>query len=115
MAKAVLVMDMPYDCFSCELFDGDDSCYASKKFFIGDNTVFKNGKPDWCPLREMPSRTNADRIRAMTDWQLAEFIHSVSCGEVEISVCKEECGNCEKTDSWCISEIAEFLQSESKE
>lgn len=56
--------------------------------------------------------TNADKIRNMSDLELAEFIHSVSCNEAEISVCEEECENCEKTDGWCISEIGEWLQKE---
>ena len=57
--------------------------------------------------------TNADRIRAMSNYDLAEFIYNVSYGETKISTCEEECANCEYSDDYCIYQIGEWLISES--
>ena len=57
-------------------------------------------------------QTNADRIRNMSDEELAETIHSISCNATEISTCKEECLKCEQPDSYCVRSIMEWLQSE---
>ena len=59
-------------------------------------------------------QTNADRIRNMSDEELAETIHSISCNETEISTCKEECLKCEQPDSYCVRNIMEWLQSEAE-
>lgn len=56
MAKAILVMDMPYDCTMCKFWNtDDDECYAtgSEELSLGD---FEKTKPDWCPLRELPEK-----------------------------------------------------------
>lgn len=56
MAKAILVMDMPYDCTMCKFWNAeDDECYAtgSEELSLGD---FEKNKPDWCPLRELPEK-----------------------------------------------------------
>lgn len=57
MAKAVLVMDMPECCAdcACSYFERDSKelnliCGATGE---DANNV---GKPDWCPLRELPER-----------------------------------------------------------
>ncbi len=57
--------------------------------------------------------TNADRIRNMTNWELAEFIHNVSNGGTEISTCEEDCAKCVCLDDYCIYMIGEWLISES--
>ena len=59
--------------------------------------------------------TNADRIRNMSDEELAETIHSISCNATEISTCKEECLKCEQPDSYCVRKIMEWLQSEAEQ
>lgn len=59
--------------------------------------------------------TNGDKIRNMTDWELAEFIYNVSNGATEISVCNEKCKECGKSESWCISQIGEYLLKEVSE
>ena len=59
-------------------------------------------------------QTNADRIRNMSDEELAETIHSISCNATEISTCKEECLKCEQPDSYCVRKIMEWLQSEAE-
>lgn len=59
MAKAALIMDMPEccaDCY-CGYFERDTKelnlvCGATGE---DANNV---GKPDWCPLRELPEKTN---------------------------------------------------------
>ena len=51
MSKAVLVMDMPKDCYECKLQDWL-TCRIAKKC----NT--SHSRPDWCPLRELPERAN---------------------------------------------------------
>ena len=56
--------------------------------------------------------TNADRIRAMSNWELAKFIHEVSNGETQISTCKEECAKCEYSDDYCTYQIGEWLIDE---
>ena len=56
--------------------------------------------------------TNADKIRNMSNWKLAEFIFNVSTGATKISTCEEECANCEYPDGYCIYQIGEWLISE---
>ena len=73
---------------------------------------------DWkgCDFMEIVEKkeTNADRIRNMSDEELAETIHSISCNATEISTCKEECLKCEQPDSYCVRKIMEWLQSEAE-
>ena len=59
MPKAVLVMDMPESCFSCNFLycnaDANiDSCQAMEVARIIDSDTYE--KPDWCPLRELPEK-----------------------------------------------------------
>ena len=49
MSKAILVMDMPDNCFKCKLQDWAN-CRIAKKCHTGDS------RPDWCPLRELPKK-----------------------------------------------------------
>ena len=58
--------------------------------------------------------TNADRIRNMSNYELAEFIYSVSNGATKISTCEEECAKCEYLDDYCTYQIGEWLNSESE-
>ena len=51
-----------------------------------------------CPFREEP-QTNADRIRSMTDEELAELFHKICCpysigGKVDCNIENCGCGNC---------------------
>lgn len=57
--------------------------------------------------------TNADRIRAMGNWELAEFIYNVSNNLVKISTCEEDCELCESSEDYCIYQIGEWLINES--
>ena len=56
--------------------------------------------------------TNADRIRAMTNWELAEFIYNVSNNLVKISTCEEDCELCQSSESYCTYKIGEWLTNE---
>ena len=56
--------------------------------------------------------TNADKIRNMSNWELAEFIYNVGTGETKISTCCERCAVCEHSDGYCIYQIGEWLISE---
>lgn len=49
MAKAILVMDMPENCFKCRL-QNFLNCKIVKGCHVGEN------RPDWCPLRELPEK-----------------------------------------------------------
>lgn len=57
MSKAVLVMDMPEDCTMCKFWNSkDDECYATGVEELSLNS--EEAKPDWCPLRELPERSD---------------------------------------------------------
>lgn len=51
MSKAVLVMDMPENCYQCPFGNDDAECDV-----IGRPFNQKKEKPDWCPLRQMPEK-----------------------------------------------------------
>ena len=53
--------------------------------------------------------TNADRIRSMTNSELAEFIYNVSNGETKISTCEGKCAECKYSDDYCTYQIGEWL------
>lgn len=64
MPKAVLVMDMPESCKKCVFCRGLNACKL-KKYLAGDRIctiytvdkqIMEGGKPDWCPLRELPEK-----------------------------------------------------------
>lgn len=49
MAKAILVIDMPKNCFHCKLQDWAN-CRIVKGCHAGET------RPDWCPLKGVPER-----------------------------------------------------------
>ena len=55
MSKAILVTDMPKNCFDCR-FQEMGFCEAvhSVGEMIPDDDL--ESKPDWCPLREIPEK-----------------------------------------------------------
>lgn len=66
MAKAILVIDMPKSCKQCLFCRGLNACKL-KKYLVGDRIctiytvdkqIMEGGKPDWCPLRELPERSD---------------------------------------------------------
>lgn len=67
MGKSILVIDTPEKCASCQmgninLYDmskGGVYCQLNKKEDISWENA-KKGKPDWCPLRDLPEKRNED-------------------------------------------------------
>ena len=49
LSKAILVIDMPENCFKCKLQDWAN-CRIIKGCHTGDT------RPDWCPLKELPKK-----------------------------------------------------------
>lgn len=105
--------DMPKDCQHCEL-NNEARCEIAPNYNYRDWESFlvADGKRrDDCPLIEIPPNrmTNADRIRAMTDEELAEFLTSPR------SVCpKYDCETCHN-DNPCEECICEWLKKEIKD
>lgn len=71
MAKAVLIMDMPESCKKCVFCRGLNACKLNK-YLVGDRIctiytvdkqIMEGGKPDWCPLRELP-----EKMKTGTGW-----------------------------------------------
>jgi len=64
--KAILVIDMPKDCWDCHLVDEWGNCNAikmtSERYGV---SVKQNDKerPTWCPLRPLPDRENPARLK----------------------------------------------------
>lgn len=77
MSKAVLVMDMPSNCSECEfcleiaenhhvcqrVSDNNERC----KRIDYDVEVYQYEKPDWCPLRELPEKTEVSDCGELCD------------------------------------------------
>ena len=57
-------------------------------------------------------KTNADRIRSMSDEELADYIFGVSVNEKPCVLCSDDCDFCELTDEECKNRTLEWLQSE---
>lgn len=64
-----------------------------------------------CP-KKVKKETNADKIRAMTDEELADYIFGVSESLVPCVKCSEDCDFCELSEEECKARILEWLQSE---
>ena len=60
MSKAILVIEMPENCFKCKLQDWAN-CRIVKGCHTGDT------RPDWCPLKSMPR--NLKNQIGDTEWQ----------------------------------------------
>ena len=50
MSKAILVMDMPDSCWRCKLQEWAN-CRIARRCNVD------NGRPDWCPLKPLPEKT----------------------------------------------------------
>lgn len=80
MAKAVLVMDMPECCADCpcSFFERDNPilnliCGAAQE------DAYNVGKPDWCPLRELPEKrdTNHNKNHYITNHNKNHYISNI--------------------------------------
>lgn len=62
MSKAVLIMDMPERCADCPLRNSlyAKNSYACCHLTLKDisKTDYYDKKPDWCPLRELPEKSD---------------------------------------------------------
>ena len=59
MRKAILVMDMPTECCACRFNNHTNRCHAIKPAVYCNAYMHVggiNGRPDWCPLRELPKK-----------------------------------------------------------
>lgn len=57
MAKAVLVMNMPESCADCPCsFFERDNPILNLICGVTQEDAYNVGKPDWCPLRELPEK-----------------------------------------------------------
>ena len=68
MSKAVLVLDMPRNCKVCSFkkynqYEGWD-CLVKDSENIG--IELENKRPNWCPLRELPKKTDIHIAKTMT-------------------------------------------------
>lgn len=59
--------------------------------------------------------TNADRIRNMSDEELAKYIYDVSEHCADCVVCGDDCDSCNGTEDICVPKIIEWLKSESED
>ena len=67
MSKAVLVMDIPECCADCPCsFFERDNPILNLICGVTQEDAYNVGRPDWCPLRELPERetemTDADDL-----------------------------------------------------
>lgn len=68
--KAILVMDMPSSCMGCnflhcEIEENKEYCEARE--IRKQVNLAKEEKPDWCPLKPMPSKKDVKNAKTMTD------------------------------------------------
>jgi len=59
--------------------------------------------------------TNIEKIKSMNIKEMAEFIYNVIENKTEITVCKDDCEWCTKSDEMCQTLIGRWLQEESEE
>lgn len=56
--------------------------------------------------------TNKEHIQRLSTWDLAKLIYDISENNTKITNCDMDCHICEYSDSYCISEIGEWLNDE---
>lgn len=57
MDKAILIMDMPECCADCPCsFFERDNPILNLICGVAQEDAYNVGKPDWCPLRELPEK-----------------------------------------------------------
>lgn len=81
MSKAILVMDMPKNCFHCKLQD-----WANCRIVKGCHTGYY--RPDWCPLRPLPEKKELSLINS-------DFVRGYKTGYND---CIDEIGGLNETD-----------------
>lgn len=59
--------------------------------------------------------TNADKIRHMSDEELAKYIYDVSEHCADCVVCGDDCDSCNGAEDICVPKIVEWLKTESED
>lgn len=69
MAKGIIVMDIPETCGNCACcqYDGQYDRYCGVNGEDLMNIDWNSEKPDWCPIKEMPSRKQVPGCFFMMD------------------------------------------------
>lgn len=88
----------------CEKLNNEDwaykTAYAKAVSIVSEvEAEYGNGK------------TNADRIRKMSDEELAEYIFGVSEGSAPCVICSMDCDFCEATSEQCKEKTLNWLKS----
>lgn len=65
--------------------------------------------------KEKKAKTNADKIRSMSNSELAEYLHGVSEATKPCVRCSEECDFCEHSSEECKNRVLKWLQEECTE
>lgn len=79
------------------------------------NCQYSSNPRDNEPCCRCDSRkTNADRIRNMSDEELAKYIYDVSEHCADCVVCGDDCDSCNGTEDICVPKIIEWLKSEAE-
>lgn len=75
--KAILIMDMPSSCIDCrfcrEIDEGINACCEimdepdDSELCRMIDVSYTQEKPDWCPLKPMPSRFNEEHFNRYED------------------------------------------------
>lgn len=82
MNKAVLVIDMPNNCWECPCFmDNGWRCQCR----LDMDEEVHDGRPDWCPLHQLPEKWEEKPYNSASrkDWQRG-YNHAIDdiCGVV---------------------------------
>lgn len=68
--KAILVIDMPKDCWDCHLVDEWGNCEAikitSEKYGMSIKQYSNGERPSWCPLRPLPQKMPRNELGNMS-------------------------------------------------
>lgn len=71
MSKAVLVIDMPENCYECPMLNGSDECILQDEdtnaFYADDYDGLRKG----CPLRELPEKKDT---RKALSWEHKKYM-----------------------------------------
>lgn len=66
MGKVILIMDNPKNCIQCplrELNPDCEFCYGAGKDL---DIMLAHKKPDWCPLKQIPEKSDTRKARTLT-------------------------------------------------
>ena len=81
--KSILVLDTPSSCRDCPLrFDSYgqyEICASHEGYPIVDEYYEENTKPDWCPLRPLPSYKNLEPDCNLESQLAYQFAQGYNC------------------------------------